>query len=1100
MHRLDTTTMRPLLRRFCARVAGFALRGGLALVTATAIGAGAAAQTAGSASVQPAKPKIQPIATAAGPAAIPPRQGGPPPADGWTSVHVPGRAAALLAAAGLDAGRPRTTAMLDIIRVVYEVSEGVDRSADERRARFLGYLEAISEFERIRTALRGAPVRLALAENKDTRRQLEDMAEILGASLEREDRVYRLQPRSGEREQQRRVWLLAAGFDVAKAEAALNGGAPLTLNLPGDDVPLPLPDAFWRAVAAPAERLGGTLVTSILGDRKASLLYYGLCSLDLSTRQFIAANDDVVKDLYNSDRPGVFALYGRSLRVSGGRVEPPGGPPAVPLWEAVVDERVTRPERFVLKVLGNDGGRLALLYDAVAHLSPPARAFALGLWMADPKQRTDRFKRLHSASADLMSGWDPIARPFARGLYDGAQLLLLTRVTPDGRAAPPVWRTLWEKILDGDALPDKPENELKNIEKDGVVDAAWLVDTLLLQNLRLRRSRAEAWLFAQRVFGGAPDTSLPQVLVAMRGYSRFRTLADTLERLGITDPLVYIGAFRQAQRVAVIGDRERGRTALALYQGGLVLIERARISRVLDAGAAGRLVVSLGQVPISEDGDFLGGIASWIDAAYLPAIGRAVVPPAGADQSSSLEAEVIGALAGRRPGRPAAAAGPTFEYEGVQYRIDPARPEVARMQAIRNKQGGPSLDAVMGFSREVLAIAAGIGTLAQVPGHVTALKSAAAPLVQAPAAGAAADPEAADLAEAVNDAVDALGKIRKAKDLNKAERIAVPLRRRIDTQLAGVLMSVAYACNIGDPESTALVAGDPSRQHDWGLLESDEGNRVRAAWRIADETRDERNRWRVTGSILALDAGLSEQSLRRISSDAPPDPPTITDNDRQAFTEAVVFANTFDYRDQDMAVIADAIRRGRARVAVLASVPDLLPEVAEAASLDEARTHLLAWALVQERDRVPDFFSLGELLRLGQLAPGTVVSLDAWGTSGLSREGSLCLRYPDSQPWSTFSGRRGKGLTPTFVPDLALLVAETLSDHRLPAALTRSMLAVATQDYLDRVRPAFEDDWMAMVAAVQRIVAARMDDYLASVMTAGPLVPVEKGGEGGRQH
>jgi len=1092
--------MRPPLRSYCTRVAGVALCGGLALVAAMAIGAGAAAQTAGSASVQPATRKTQPIATAADPAAIPPRQAGPPPADGWTSVHVPGRAAALLTAAGLDAGRPRTTAMLDIIRLVYEVSEGFDRSADERRVRFLGYLEAISEFERIRTALRGVPVRLALAENKDTRRQLEDMADVFGSALERKDREYRLQPRSGEPDQQRRTWLLAAGFDVAKAEAELNSGAPLTLGLPGDDLPLPLPDAFWRAVVAPAERLGGTLLTSILGDRKASLLYYGLCSLDVNTRQFIAANDSLVKDLYNSDRPGVFALYGRSLRVSGGRVEPPGGPPAVPLWEAVVDERVTRPERFVLKVLGNDRGRLALLYDAVAHLSPPARTFALGLWMADPGQRTERFKRLHAASAELMAGWDPFARPFARLLYDAAQLLLMTRVTPDGRAAPPAWRRLWEKILDGDTLPDKPENDLKNIEKDGVVDAAWLVDTLLLQNYRLRRSRAETWWFAQRVFGGAPDVSLPQVLVAMRGYSRFRTLAGTLERLGITDPSVYAGAFRQAQRVAAIGDRERSRTALALYQGGLVLIERARISRVLDAGAAGRLVASLCQVPISGDGEFLGGIASWIDAAYLPAIGRAVVPPAGSDQASSLEADVIGALAGRRPDRPAGAAGPTFEYEGVQYRIDLARPEVARMQAIRNTQGGPSLDAVMGLARQVLALAAGIGTLAQVPGHVAALKSAAAPLIQAPASGAAAGPEVADLAEAVNEAVNELGKIRKAKDLNEATRIAEPLRRRVDAQLAGVLMSLAYACSIGDPESTALVAGDPSRLHDWGLLGPDEENRIRAAWTIAAETRDERNRWRVTGSILALDAGLAEQSLRRISSDAPSDPPAITGNDRRAFTEAVVFANMFDYRDQDMAVIVDAIRRGRARVAVLASVPDLLPEVAAAASLDEARTHLLAWALVQERDRVPDLFSLGELLRLGQVAPGAVVSLDAWGTSGLSREGSLCLRYPDSQPWSTFSGRRGAGLTPTFVPDLALLVAETLNDHRLPAALTRSMLAVATQDYVDRVRPAFDDDWRAMVAAVQQIVAARMDDYLASVMTAGPLVPIEKGGGDGRQH
>jgi hypothetical protein len=326
----------------------------------------------------------------------------------------------------------------------------------------------------------------------------------------------------------------------------------------------------------------------------------------------------------------------------------------------------------------------------------------------------------------------------------------------------------------------------------------------------------------------------------------------------------------------------------------------------------------------------------------------------------------------------------------------------------------------------------------------------------------------------------------------------VPLRRVIDRDLSRILPSLAYAWSIGDPEGTALMAGDPSVRHDWGLLEIDEKVRVRAAWAIPAESREGSGRWRVTGSLLALDVALADQALRRLSAETQPDVPTMTENDRQAFAEAVALANTFDYRDVDMAALADAIRRGRARVAVLASVPTELPDVAASAALDELREQAVAWALAHERDAVPGLFSLGDLLRVGQVPADSLQLLDAWGTSGLSFDGRLCLRFPLSQPWSTLSGRRGKGITPTLVPDLALLVAEALSDQRLPAALTRSILAVATLDYLDRLRVAFEDDWMAMVAHAQRTVAGRMDDYLASVMTGGPLVPAAKGANRGR--
>ena len=76
---------------------------------------------------------------------------------GWSSAFVPGGSAALLTAAGLDPGRLRTTVLLDVIRAVHELPEGLDKPLDERRLNLYGYLETISEFERIRRELGGSP-------------------------------------------------------------------------------------------------------------------------------------------------------------------------------------------------------------------------------------------------------------------------------------------------------------------------------------------------------------------------------------------------------------------------------------------------------------------------------------------------------------------------------------------------------------------------------------------------------------------------------------------------------------------------------------------------------------------------------------------------------------------------------------------------------------------------------------------------------------------------------------------------------------------------------------------------------------------------------
>ena len=81
------------------------------------------------------------------------------------------------------------------------------------------------------------------------------------------------------------------------------------------------------------------------------------------------------------------------------------------------------------------------------------------------------------------------------------------------------------------------------------------------------------------------------------------------------------------------------------------------------------------------------------------------------------------------------------------------------------------------------------------------------------------------------------------------------------------------------------------------------------------------------------------------------------------------------------------------------------------------------------------------------------------------------------------------------MPDLSLLVAEVLAEHGLPVALVPSIMAAATQDVIDGLRPSFEDDWLGMVAQIQRLVPQRADDYVNSVITGGVLVPAVDGAD-----
>jgi len=96
----------------------------------------------------------------------------------------------LLGVVGLPLDLPRSRALVEVIRVVYEVPEDASEDVEARLRRLRRYLREISDFEQARVAFGIRPVSLSLANNRESRRLLERLAEAVGATLERRERVY----------------------------------------------------------------------------------------------------------------------------------------------------------------------------------------------------------------------------------------------------------------------------------------------------------------------------------------------------------------------------------------------------------------------------------------------------------------------------------------------------------------------------------------------------------------------------------------------------------------------------------------------------------------------------------------------------------------------------------------------------------------------------------------------------------------------------------------------------------------------------------------------------------------------------------------------
>ena len=792
---------------------------------------------------------------------------------------------------------------------------------------------------------------------------------------------------------------------VDRAWAGTLDGAPIEL-------PLPLPRAIFDSLIREPAATPDRFFAALLRDRRASLFYYGAMAMDADTRAFLATQPDLVRALAD-DSAGIVAAFGRSVRVANNRVILPGGDEAVPLWEEIVGARVTEPNAFVRRLLTAREGRLAYMLDTIAHLDPPRQRFALGLWTADVSSRLDRLRIVQRAFTDVDREWSFNASPFGRPRHDAVLLLRLVPVDAQGAPTTPAWRALWSAAFDSTDFPEAPERVFRGIDRSGSIDAAALVDQILLTPPPVRRTRFEMYAFAVRRFHGIDATTAPDAIVALRALARYPAVMLGLERMGIASPAVYVTVARACERMAAVTDPRRGEIAHAQFQGALAVIERVARTGRLDAQQTEALVRSVAQVALVDD-RYSGRMAAWIDDHLIPAI-----PPPSGPRKRDAELAILTAMGDRSP-----ADGAGVEWEGLSYVVDVTAGDVVRFAQVRARQGSERLDDVLDAARELR-----------------------------PRGGAASE--------------------RNADE--------------VDRRLADTLLGLVYAPHQGDPAELFPAAAALFRRHDFGLdrpaitLEA----RRRAPWerpRIADTV----GQLRVQGSLLGLDLALARFTVRRLVNDRMPLPPTLNQNDREVVMQTSTLLNPRDLADAQMHAIAAALARGRAHIANARSDPAALDRLAQAAGMSEVRRQMLSWMTSRGGRAVEGVFTLAEVLTAaGDLAPVG----HAWGMASEAVDGCYCLAYPDRAAWENFSGRPGAGQIAARLPDLALRLAELLTEIGVPAALLPATYAYAAQDFVDEAPAMHSDDGGALVQSARGLSRTRVEDYLAAVAARGPLRP-----------
>ena len=721
----------------------------------------------------------------------------------------------------------------------------------------------------------------------------------------------------------------------------------------------------------------------------------------------------------------------------------------------------------------------------------------------------------------------PPARAQTRDLeppLEPAAVLRALSFDESGTFVGPASRDFWERVFDDDDVPDDPRRELGRIDPTPLVDAAFVLAATCDVPPAEGRTRVRAFAFVQRVFPNRGGADLSAVLVAARAVMRYPMLMLSVERMAIEDPRVHVSLALAARRFDRIRQPLLLRDALFQFQGAVALVERARLAGAVTPDSAAAALLALAAVPMTRDGTFDGAIAGWLAGHLLPRLG---VPVAPSFESTAMDRRLLAALAGA-----SGAADRVIEWEGLRYRFDPGLATFERFTGTRNQLGGNRLDAVLALSALATALTAGVGAADDLPPLVARLEASVAAIREPRVGLHVPDTRSTPYAELVRPLVDELREMAERRRLRGLPRIAERLRYVVDVLVSDLLRTLAYVVHLANAVSGRALGADIAARHELGVRIADQEDRIRAPWMMArgraappppfhrigefwidpDEDRFT-HEWHVYGSLMSLDLTFSSLYLPRLSGVIPPAAPAFTPAEEEHFARGVTLFNRSAATREQVARIAEAIRRGRARVRRLAADAAGLPDIARDIRLSPARRNDLVWTLRHRPDTVERFFSRNDLFWLGLENGEDARPPAGWGAPAVWLEECLCLRIPAPDADDLSAAPAGR-LASRFA-EAQLALAEAVDDLELPAPIIVDLMPLAIRELLDGVRATYlgdagddpgsrpnRDDAVdlrvrrgrldALLRHAQGLSRARIEDYVATLVGPGrPLRPAE---------
>ena len=237
-----------------------------------------------------------------------------PSPGGLTTLEVPGGAWALTQL-GIAPLLERASVPRILAQRLYDPSPAIRPSA-------VTIVDAQAKLDlavRVETAARSAASggRIALGDIKtrQTRSNVEAALEAVGAKLRERRKQYSVTLESGKSDREVHATLKALGFDVADAVARLNRGEAVVFAVPDVRVPWALSPATWSQQVFERTVPARAMFAEVLRTPNALLFWYGLLTLDDSTRRFLEASPDLVRTLSHDAAP---LLQGSPLELEHG--------------------------------------------------------------------------------------------------------------------------------------------------------------------------------------------------------------------------------------------------------------------------------------------------------------------------------------------------------------------------------------------------------------------------------------------------------------------------------------------------------------------------------------------------------------------------------------------------------------------------------------------------------------------------------------------------------------------------------------------------------------------------------------------------------------